>query len=504
MDTLGDLSDEELLAHLRGHVGNGNVWCAELIAYLVEVEERRLDRVHACSSMWDFCTRKLGMSEGEAHRRIAAARTVRRFPQVLGAIARGDVHLCALYALRKHLTIDNVDELLREASGKSTREVEKMVAACFPRPDVPTCVEPVTPQALLSPPSPVSVAIPSDAASTWSLALAAAPTTGPRPRVEPLSATRYRIELTVSTGTKEAIDRIKDLMLHRNPSGDLETILDASLALLLAHLEKERLGKTPRPRRRKPAEATNACASSAATYAEATTRAPSAPIRVEPTGHPAAPARSEARTQDPGAHLHADALAANRRVSSRGPANAEPSTVEPDDVEAVPGAEVSVAARRTWPAASPPAAKASRVRLRYVPMDLRREVFARDGTQCTYVGPDGDRCPARGYLELDHVHPKARGGTETAANLRVRCRAHNALYAEQVFGRTHVASRMDLRRRKSAPPTPASFEIATRGLRSLGFREPEARRVLETLATKPEMQAATVEMVLREALLVLT
>jgi len=180
MDTLGDLSDEELLAHLRGHVGNGNVWCAELIAYLVEVEERRLDRVHACSSMWDFCTRKLGMSEGEAHRRIAAARTVRRFPQVLGAIARGDVHLCALYALRKHLTIDNVDELLREASGKSTREVEKMVAACFPRPDVPTCVEPVTPQALLSPPSPVSVAIPSDAASTWSLALAAAPTTGPR------------------------------------------------------------------------------------------------------------------------------------------------------------------------------------------------------------------------------------------------------------------------------------------------------------------------------------
>ncbi|MBN9164871.1 MAG: hypothetical protein J0I07_28165, partial [Myxococcales bacterium] len=66
MDKLGDLSDEELLARLRGHVGKGNVWCAELIAYLVEVDERRLDRVHACSSLWDFCTRKLGMSEGEA------------------------------------------------------------------------------------------------------------------------------------------------------------------------------------------------------------------------------------------------------------------------------------------------------------------------------------------------------------------------------------------------------------------------------------------------------
>ncbi|MBN9160022.1 MAG: hypothetical protein J0I07_03575, partial [Myxococcales bacterium] len=109
-----------------------------------------------------------------------------------------------------------------------------------------------------------------------------------------------------------------------------------------------------------------------------------------------------------------------------------------------------------------------------------------------------------GYLELDHVRPKAHGGTETAANLRVRCRAHNALYAEQVFGRAHVAGRMDLRRHKCAPSTAASFEIAARGLRSMGFREPEARRALETLATKPDIDGAPVETILREALLVLT
>ena len=281
MDKVGDLSDEELLARLRGHVGKGNVWCAELIAYLIEVDERRLDRVHACSSLWDFCTRKLGMSEGEAHRRIAAARTVRRFPHLLGFIERGEIHLCGLYVLRKYLTSENVDELLREASGKSTREVEKMVAARFPRPDVPTCLELAAPQALLSPVSPVPVATPSNAAPAWSLSLTAASAPGPRPRIDPLSATRYRIELAVSAGTKEAIDRIKDLMRHRNPTGDLETILDASLALLLARLEKERIGKTRRPKRPKVAEATSACASSAAAHAEIMTRAPTAP---EPAG----------------------------------------------------------------------------------------------------------------------------------------------------------------------------------------------------------------------------
>ncbi|OJY23742.1 MAG: hypothetical protein BGO98_17485 [Myxococcales bacterium 68-20] len=493
MDKLGDVSDEELLARLCGHVGKGNVWCAELIAYLVEVDERRLDRIHACSSMWDFCTRKLGMSEGEAHRRIAAARTVRRFPQVLGAIERGEVHLCALYVLRKHLTSDNVDELLHEASGKSTREVEKMVAARFPRPDVPACVEPVAPQALLSPvspvsvatPSPVSIAMRSDAGSAWSLSLAASP--GPRPRVEPLSATRYRVELTVSATTKETVDRIKDLMRHRNPTGDLEAILDASLALLLAQLEKERLGKTPRPggRRRKPAEATNACVSSASAPAEIATRAPPPPLGVEATaGDPDVPVRAETRTQWPCAQVHADAPSGDQDASTFGPVIARPNMGER--------------------ATSAPATKASRPGSRYIPAELRREVFARDGTQCTYVGPDGGRCPARGYLELDHIHPKARGGTQTAANLRVRCRAHNALYAEQVFGRAHVAGRMDLRRHKCAPSTAASFEIAARGLRSMGFREPEARRALETLATKPDIDGAPVETILREALLVLT
>jgi hypothetical protein len=42
-------------------------------------------------------------------------------------------------------------------------------------------------------------------------------------------------------------------------------------------------------------------------------------------------------------------------------------------------------------------------------------------------------------LELDHVVPVALGGASTIANLRVRCRGHNLLDAEQVFGRAHMA-----------------------------------------------------------------
>jgi len=42
MTKLGDLSNDELLARLRAHIGRGNVWLVGLLAYLAEVDARRL------------------------------------------------------------------------------------------------------------------------------------------------------------------------------------------------------------------------------------------------------------------------------------------------------------------------------------------------------------------------------------------------------------------------------------------------------------------------------
>jgi hypothetical protein len=39
---------------------------AQLLRYLSEVEERRLHLLAACSSMFEFCAKRPGMSEGEA------------------------------------------------------------------------------------------------------------------------------------------------------------------------------------------------------------------------------------------------------------------------------------------------------------------------------------------------------------------------------------------------------------------------------------------------------
>jgi hypothetical protein len=75
-------------------------------------------------------------------------------------------------------------------------------------------------------------------------------------------------------------------------------------------------------------------------------------------------------------------------------------------------------------------------RARYVPAAVRRAVAKRDRGRCTYVDPvTGQRCRETRMLELHHEHAHALGGPPTVKNLSLRCHAHNALAAEQDFGR---------------------------------------------------------------------
>jgi 5-methylcytosine-specific restriction endonuclease McrA len=73
-----------------------------------------------------------------------------------------------------------------------------------------------------------------------------------------------------------------------------------------------------------------------------------------------------------------------------------------------------------------------------IPAEVRRQVWERDGGRCAWAGPDGKRCGSRWKLEVDHVRPPSRGGASTPDNLRLACRQHNLLHAEQVYGREHM------------------------------------------------------------------
>jgi 5-methylcytosine-specific restriction endonuclease McrA len=74
------------------------------------------------------------------------------------------------------------------------------------------------------------------------------------------------------------------------------------------------------------------------------------------------------------------------------------------------------------------------VRTRHIPQSIRNEVFARDSGRCTFIGTDGRRCNSSWNLEIDHIRPHAKGGSNTTDNLRLLCARHNKLAAEQEYG----------------------------------------------------------------------
>ena len=72
-------------------------------------------------------------------------------------------------------------------------------------------------------------------------------------------------------------------------------------------------------------------------------------------------------------------------------------------------------------------------RNRHIPASVKREVWARDGGRCAFIGSHG-RCIETSALEFHHLIPFARGGATDVTNISLRCRAHNNFESENVFG----------------------------------------------------------------------
>jgi 5-methylcytosine-specific restriction endonuclease McrA len=83
---------------------------------------------------------------------------------------------------------------------------------------------------------------------------------------------------------------------------------------------------------------------------------------------------------------------------------------------------------------APPAESEKTIHSRYIPAALRREVWKRDQSRCSYQSSDGKQCNSRFALEIDHIQPLALGGKTVSSNLRLLCRAHNQQQAVLKLG----------------------------------------------------------------------
>jgi hypothetical protein len=455
-DDVRRVADHELLSRLERLVKADRALSVKLLVHLGEVEARKLYLERGFSSMYDYCSTALGMSEAETYLRLLAAKSGKRFPLVLERLADGGLHLTAIKLLHPLLTEENHAAVLDRARGLSKRQIEVLMAELAPKADVPERLRKL-------PELRVSTAVVAqrsvsaqdagaapledggsgmlggravahsdvlrshetgnamnagghgldavrDAAtsqvSTSAVAAAAAPFVlqppAARSAVSPLRPGRFKLELTLGQETYDQLQQLRELLRHQNPSGEITSIVERALRELLERTLKRRFAQTGSPRR----PSTRAWATRVVDgVGDSASGSPDAS-----DGQSGCSAGDFARDDD----ACCDSSFATRL---------QPLGDHGGDADVARIARVVAVSR-------------------YVPRRVLREVYARDAGQCSYVSADGRRCSARGFLEVHHHEAFARGGAATVDNLRLACRAHNFWLAERELGPAFMSGKL--------------------------------------------------------------
>jgi hypothetical protein len=249
--TLSSLSDRELLTETRRVAETERRTTAELLSLLAEVDTRKLYLGEGYGSLFTYCTQALRLSEQAAYGRITAARAARRFPILLALLRDGAISLTTIGLLGPHLTDENYEAVLDAARHKSKRDVERLVAAIQPQPDMPSSVRALPASRPARPDLPSAVPAvtgptPSDAPPLAPAGLPLALSAPSRSVIAPLAPKRYLIRMTVSEDTHRKLERARDLLRHQIPDGDPAAILDRALTLLIEEAERTKFAATIR------------------------------------------------------------------------------------------------------------------------------------------------------------------------------------------------------------------------------------------------------------------
>ncbi len=496
--SLSGLPDQVLLAHTRSLVLHEQALQLAVLDHLREIHARHLHLRLGFSSLFDYAVRELGYSEGAAWRRIkamrlcsdtagsrerlqdgslslsAAAQLQNTFdllqrtattaadsgsapaaPELLPggtgpALEAGASGAVAAASARAVPALDAAQrqELVAQASGKSTREVKQLLAGVAPE---------------LAPPA---------------------------DRMRALGDGRWELKVVIDAACQCGIEQLRGLLSHVDPHLTLGQLVER---LVQDGLQRYDPGRPPRGRRggRREASAGQALEPKAqeepaggatspakrgaqeqpgapppeGTSAGGSTPAPAeelacgiggagtlavAALPAPPAGRETCAGSTPVRAM-PAAAAPDTATSAAKSVADRGSHGTAPTPrrTAPAD-QGKPTAQAAADRGRSAPSPAkragaaqldgrsrPPPAPAGRSggsaqpphrarRSRYIPAPVRRAVWRRDRGCCSYVDPhSGRRCGSRFLLELDHIVPFALGGSAEPRNLRLHCAAHH-------------------------------------------------------------------------------
>ncbi len=245
---------------------------AEFLVALADFDRRRLWVELGHASLFYYLHRELRLSKGAAQYRKVAAELIQLVPAVVEPLRRGRLCLSSVIEAAKVVTAENWETVLPRFYGLSRREAMEVVAELMPHPAPPerTVVIPVrsdrsstenevllrTAPGPAAPPPALELredepaALEPEKVAGWPVNR---PTPAPAPaarplEVQPLTAERSRLHITVSREFMRKLEAAQDALSTAMPDATPEEILEAGLELLLAGAAK-RKGLVEKPRK---------------------------------------------------------------------------------------------------------------------------------------------------------------------------------------------------------------------------------------------------------------
>ncbi len=233
---------------------------ADFLVALAAFDEARGWVEMGYRSLFYFLLRELGLPKGPAYYRMTAAGLIRKYPELVEPLRDGRLHLTSVTQLARVITPENRGEMPSRFFHLSKREAREIVAELVPAaaPPLRTVVTPVR-SAPLAPTPPSALAVlPDEPAPAPPVARTGnsgdapevvPPLRGPqRAQVDPLTAEKSRLHVTVSRRLLAKLSAAKDALSHSHPGASEETILEVGLDLILQrHAKRRGLGAKPRP-----------------------------------------------------------------------------------------------------------------------------------------------------------------------------------------------------------------------------------------------------------------
>jgi hypothetical protein len=166
----------------------------ELLKQLSEIERRRLYSKFACSSLHMYCVRQLKMTDGDAGRKVAAARLIREVPVIEEKILSGSLPVTSVAQVGVFFKkesraghsykMEEKAQLLRELEDRSTRQIETILISKSNQPEIHF-----------------------------------------RETQKTVASDRTEIKLFIDNETLEALSRLKEIWSHAMPHANLADVI---------------------------------------------------------------------------------------------------------------------------------------------------------------------------------------------------------------------------------------------------------------------------------------